>query len=50
VTDEEKDKLAAALVIAWRKYFGSFGDQPHGTYRQLRAMLEFMPKDEEVKP
>lgn len=38
------DKLANDLHAAWKKYRAAFGEDPHGTLRQLRAMLEFLPK------
>jgi hypothetical protein len=40
------DKLAADLHCAWARYRAAFGEDPHGTERQLRALLEFMPKEE----
>jgi hypothetical protein len=33
------------LAKAWAKYTAVFGEPPHGTVRQLAAMLEFMPRD-----
>lgn len=49
-----KRSLAKALEIAWRRYTKTFGAPPHGTYRQLRALLELCPnigliEDEDVK-
>jgi hypothetical protein len=43
LTKVDKDTLAKALVVAWSKYTHAFGQPPHGTYKQLRAMLEFCP-------
>lgn len=40
------DELAQRLQTAWAKYRAAFGEPPHGTLQQLRAMLEFMPKEE----
>jgi hypothetical protein len=40
------DKLAADLHCAWARYRAAFGEDPHGTERQLRALLEFTPKEE----
>lgn len=39
------DELAQRLQTAWAKYREAFGAPPHGTLQQLRAMLEFMPKE-----
>jgi hypothetical protein len=44
MTEQDKDALAQGLHAAWGKYVELFGEDPHGTYRQLRAMLEFLPK------
>jgi hypothetical protein len=35
---------AEDLSVAWRTYFTFFGEEPHGTVKQMRAMLEFLPK------
>lgn len=35
---------ADGLAAAWRKYVAAFGEPPHGTLSQLKALLEFMPK------
>lgn len=40
----EKDILSAKLHQAWSAYVKGFGEPPHGTMKQLRALLEFMPK------
>jgi hypothetical protein len=37
------DELAAGLEEAWMKYLRYFGHAPHGTLKQLRAMVEFLP-------
>jgi hypothetical protein len=31
-------------LTGWRKYTEAFGEPPHGTLQQLRAMLCFLPK------
>lgn len=49
MTDEEKDALAVDLHQAWKLYVKWFEEAPHGTERQLRAMLEFMPKKEAAR-
>lgn len=35
---------AEVLQVAWLRYSKWFGEDPHGTLPQLRAMLEFLPK------
>lgn len=35
-----KEALAKWLIAAWRKYEFLFGQPPHGTEKQLRAMVE----------
>lgn len=35
---------AAALRVAWRKYREMVGEDPHGTEKQLAAMLELAPR------
>jgi hypothetical protein len=42
-TEASNDDLAQGLFTAWSKYVQLFGEQPHGTLKQLRAMLEFIP-------
>jgi hypothetical protein len=37
------DELAGRLCQAWAKYVQFFTEPPHGTFKQIRAMLEFMP-------
>ena len=44
MTDIQKNQLAADLVLAWAKYAAALGEPPHGTIKQLRAMLEFIPR------
>lgn len=34
-----------ALCAAWRRYAEIFGDVPHGTERQMAALLEFVPRE-----
>ena len=41
MSDEEKDSIARQLNHGWRKYVEFFELAPRGTYKQLRAMLEF---------
>lgn len=38
------NQLAQDLGTAWAKYMDIFGEPPHGTSKQIRAMLEFLPK------
>lgn len=35
---------AELLARAWKRYVDLFGCPPHGTARQLAALLELMPK------
>jgi hypothetical protein len=42
MSDKQKDFLAQALHEAWKKYRNVFEEDPHGTYRQLRALVEFV--------
>ena len=38
------EAFAKRLAIAWRKYVALFGEPPHGTERQLSALLCLLPK------
>ena len=42
IEDGNKLVLALALEDAWRKYTEFFGVPPHGTLKQIRAMLELI--------
>jgi hypothetical protein len=42
--DDGLIRLAKALNRAWAKYSEVFGVAPHGTVKQLAAMLEFCPE------
>lgn len=42
-TDAEKDKLASRLYVAWVNYVRLFGEPPHGTEKQLRALSRLIP-------
>ena len=42
--DEGLIRLAETLHECWVKYSETFGDVPHGTTKQLGAMLCFSPK------
>jgi hypothetical protein len=44
MTEPELDQLALDLSTAWQSYSAAFGEPPHGTQKQLRAMLCFVPK------
>jgi hypothetical protein len=35
--------LANDLAAAWIRYRSLFGDVPHGTQKQMAALLELMP-------
>jgi hypothetical protein len=38
-----KDRLAMALQAAWAGYVELFGEQPHGTLPQMKALVAFVP-------
>lgn len=38
-----KERLAVALQTAWASYVGLFGEQPHGTLSQMKALVAFIP-------
>lgn len=40
-------RLAESLNSAWRKYSELFGEPPHGTIKQLTAMLTLSPQIKE---
>ena len=42
--DEGKLRLACALQRAWNRYSDLFGANPHGSEKQLLALLELMPE------
>lgn len=39
----DPDHLASSLVVAWSTYVTTFGEPPHGTKKQMRALLQLMP-------
>jgi hypothetical protein len=39
---------AEQLCEAWEKYVRWFGEPPHGTLRQMAALLAFVPVEESV--
>ena len=45
--DEREDRnavaLGEALAIGWGQYVGVFGEEPHGTAKQLAALVELIP-------
>ena len=43
--DALKALQAERLAEAWRKYLKLFGEPPHGTVKQMGAMLELMPHE-----
>jgi hypothetical protein len=47
MTDDGLIRLAEALNRAWSKYSEIFGTAPHGTVKQLAAMLELCPEAKE---
>lgn len=46
IESEPKLVTAAELREGWRKYIWLFGEPPHGTQRQLAAMLVMSPAHE----
>lgn len=48
-----KDRLADALHTAWHSYIKLFGEQPHGTLPQMKALVALIPENfigEAAKP
>lgn len=45
VTNALKRDLAAILQIAWRRYTELLGEPPHGTLKQMQALVELMRLD-----
>jgi len=41
---DEMELLARELVTAWRRYRKLFGEDPHGTEQQMKALLALTPK------
>lgn len=39
--DPQVETMAEQLSEAWGKYVGLFGETPHGTVRQMAALLSF---------
>ena len=42
--DEGAKRLAEVLNRGWRRYAELFGEEPHGTVRQITAMLSLCPE------
>ena len=42
LTEYQKHDLAVALNIGWRKYSELFGEPPHGTLQQMKALVELI--------
>ena len=42
VTDALKFDLSCKLEIAWRRYVDLFGEPPHGTMKQMQALVELL--------
>ena len=38
-----KDRLSLALKVAWQSYIHLFGEPPHGTLPQMKALVAFIP-------
>jgi hypothetical protein len=41
--DEDFPMSPALLVDAWKRYVNLFGEPPHGTEKQMRALLRLIP-------
>ena len=41
--DTAKDELASDIRHAWRRYTDLFGEPPHGTLPQIKALVALMP-------
>jgi hypothetical protein len=48
MTDDGILRMAEHLAEAWTKYTWLFGVPPHGTKKQLAAMLELCPQAKEA--
>ena len=46
MTDSQKCDLATALHVAWKKYYELFGESPHGTLKQIGALVELATLDD----
>ena len=46
----DKEKVAQALADGWKKYTHWFGQPPHGTVKQMAALLELSSVDKWLKP
>ncbi len=42
LTDAQKHDLACVIQSAWKRYTENFGEDPHGTLPQLKALVELM--------
>lgn len=42
LSDEQKSVLAEALQEGWRRYYRLFGEPPHGTLPQIKALVELV--------
>ena len=46
--DEAIDEVGAAMAHAWQRYTQLFGQVPHGSCRQLAAVLRLCPEAREA--
>jgi hypothetical protein len=44
--ESHDERLAEKLHAAWQKYLWLFGEPPHGTLKQLKAVVALIPKDQ----
>ena len=45
MNDVQKKDLANILQIGWRRYTELFAEPPHGTQKQMQALVELMHAD-----
>lgn len=50
MTKKEEGQLAEALHSAWKRYSALFGESPHGTLPQMRALVHLLPKAAPEEP
>lgn len=49
LTETQKKDLANIIHVAWKRYAYLFGEPPHGTLKQMQAMVELMRMEDLVK-
>lgn len=41
--EHQKEQFAVCIQEGWRRYRELLGEDPHGTLRQIRALVDLMP-------